>query len=1181
MKRRNASSEWFWLRPGQFPIYSEATSSNEDILYSGSDDESYDYPAQRRSRLEARGQDFLRGKPIFLLSTSLRGPFSKASGWTNPWNSANRLSGTVVEDGRVGELSENASFPTDAPTSGIQEQNGQISSTNNVLSPSHRQPRRMSHDALPTPDPLETTSLGSNSFMDASSASRVEDWRDRISSKIPSRDSFWSENGADEARRGSSLKRSVASGWLRKTEDGKSGKRRKLWEHDWESNDSPTRTIRSEASKRDNPIVGDSFASAMDEDQSTHTPLTSAEVKENHIPPTSPGGRSSTVMDTTKPSVNAPVARTDVPADDSIAPNQVEQESQEAHIRLPFSHHAPEKAVFSMPPSPASPSSALATDTVMPLDISPRMTRSRKRQNGTKYSGLPGSRNTGRKKQETVVSPQRIMLDVSKDSAHRTGTRSESGFESHSDDSFNYRSRPPRRKAKLANAQNRLQSTQSVPTQEPLPTRISDGLPNLVEAELPVNPAEATPSSPMAPTPSDKEAMQRDLVVIAGETRRSTLNVSPSFAEGATLVDLELSTRAQQAMHLPPERLSQLKVQEAGCDQPGPSLADDESKRENQKPEQLLEPTTQITKGGDLARDVQHEVPEDPSLGSASLPNDDYDQHHTMFENIFSTAIVKSPSPHPVSNCISGPRIDAMDIEINSQRHCNIRAVSNNLDQNHPCLSGGAATGRFDDEILPCDNSTKLQNQEDPDCGPQATSSQRLSTQQQSPWHSFGNPDEGNRPTEPNQKDLSASSDDSVHVPVDTLPLVSGRNAGVVRVEEEQSPWAKEAVHTQRNFLENAERTGNAPEDHISQLSIIASQALAVVRASPGSLNNDDSQLCASQVRPFNPLSSPASDKDYQEMEDSPLPEYSLGAEDLHKTPLRSEVVAPSTPETRLSSLPTPEFTMSIESSTKLRTPSPLRLRPASHRNSIGDGRLPSTQALMKENMTNPWLRPSTRSSEPRKKPKRISWGPLPGEEGHLESTPQDKDVVMGEPGFKTPAHRRAASPPPPILSNSKLPTAGQKFGNHFATLSRRRQSSTSYSRGSRFKPLLPSHSQQICPSPAPEAMAQAFLDADARVAEDQGGILLGTSQEPETLSGKLLDCTEQLDASPRNKNLGGGMYEGQADDDVSDVLNNLGDFLNYVDTEEELAKMGSGANKENRKPSYLDVGFMDAGIWD
>ena len=1178
MKRRNAHSEWYWLRPGKFPIYSEATSSKEDILFSGSDDESYDYPAQRRSRLEARGQDFLRGKPVFLLSTSLRGPFSKASGWTNPWNSANRLDGTAVQDGSVGELPEIASFPPDALTSGIEEQTSQVSSTNNVPSPSHGQPIRMSHDALPVPDPLEASSMVTNSFLDTSSVSRVEDWRDRIPSRIPSRDSFWSDNGADEAKRASSLKRSVAPGWLRKTEDGKSGKRRKLLEHDLESNPSPTRTIHSEASKRDNRIVGDSFSSAMEEDQGTLNPPTSAEVQNNHIPPTSPGGRSSKAMDINRTSVKAPAARTDVPADHSSAPNPVERETQ-AHIRLLSSHHAPDEAALSMPLSPASPSSPLASNTVKPLGLSPRMTRSRKRQNETGHKSLSGLRNMGRKKQETVDSRQSISA-ASKNPDHRTGTRSESGFESHSDDSFHYRSRASRRKAKLVDAQNKIHSTQSMPAQEPLPTRISDDLPNLVDPELPVNSPEVTPCSSTAPTQSDKEVMQRDLVVIAGETRRSTLNVSPSFAEGATLVDPELSTRAQQNMNLPPERLSPLKVLEPECDQPVPILGEDDSRREEQKPEQLLEPTVQIRNSGDLPRGVRQEVLEDPSLASVSPPNDDYDQHHTMFESIFSTAIVKSPSPQPVSNCISGSQIGAMDTETNLQRHCNIGAVSNNFDQSHLCLSDGAATGHLDDEILACDNSTPFHLQEDPDSGPLANISQRLSTQQQSPWHSSGGLDEESRPTEPNRKDFSASSDDCAHVPVETLPLVSGRNAGVIRVEE-QSPWAKEATHTQRNLLENAEYTGNAPEDRISQLSIIASQALAVVRASPGSLINDDSQLSASQVRPFNPLSSPASDKDYQDMEDSALPKYSLGAEDLRKTPLRSEVVAPSTPETRLSSLPTPDFTMSIESSTKLRTPSPLRLRSASHRNSLGEGRLPSTQALLEENLSNPWLGASTRASGSRKKAKQISWGPLPGEKGHLESAPHYKDTAMGEPGFKTPAHRRAASPPPSILSNSKLPTAGQKFGKHFATLSRRRQSSTTYSRDSRFKPLLPSHSQQVCPSPAPEAMAQAFLDADARVVEDQGAVPSGTSQESKTLSGKLLDCTEQLDASPGNKSLGGGMYEGPADDDVSDVLNNLGDFLNYVDTEEELAKMGSGANKENRKPSYLDVGSMDAGIWD
>ncbi|KAL2155566.1 hypothetical protein VTH82DRAFT_308 [Thermothelomyces myriococcoides] len=79
-----------WLHPDNFgnePIYCEALTNPDEVLCHGSDDEAYDSPAERRIRYETQAQRFLEGKPVFLLSASLRGPFDKVSGWTNPWRS--------------------------------------------------------------------------------------------------------------------------------------------------------------------------------------------------------------------------------------------------------------------------------------------------------------------------------------------------------------------------------------------------------------------------------------------------------------------------------------------------------------------------------------------------------------------------------------------------------------------------------------------------------------------------------------------------------------------------------------------------------------------------------------------------------------------------------------------------------------------------------------------------------------------------------------------------------------------------------------------------------------------------------------------------------------------------------------------------------------------------------------
>lgn len=56
----------------------------EDILLPGSDDElSTDFHRNKRRRIEAQGQRYLEGKPLFIQSASLRGPLD--TGWVNPW----------------------------------------------------------------------------------------------------------------------------------------------------------------------------------------------------------------------------------------------------------------------------------------------------------------------------------------------------------------------------------------------------------------------------------------------------------------------------------------------------------------------------------------------------------------------------------------------------------------------------------------------------------------------------------------------------------------------------------------------------------------------------------------------------------------------------------------------------------------------------------------------------------------------------------------------------------------------------------------------------------------------------------------------------------------------------------------------------------------------------------------
>ncbi|KAK5660662.1 hypothetical protein OQA88_12026 [Cercophora sp. LCS_1] len=72
-------------------VYCEEPTATDDILYVGSEDEAYssfpDPGQERRLRYEHQARRYIEGYPVRLLSTVLRGPFEKASGWTNPWRS--------------------------------------------------------------------------------------------------------------------------------------------------------------------------------------------------------------------------------------------------------------------------------------------------------------------------------------------------------------------------------------------------------------------------------------------------------------------------------------------------------------------------------------------------------------------------------------------------------------------------------------------------------------------------------------------------------------------------------------------------------------------------------------------------------------------------------------------------------------------------------------------------------------------------------------------------------------------------------------------------------------------------------------------------------------------------------------------------------------------------------------
>ncbi|KAK4239039.1 hypothetical protein C8A03DRAFT_14546 [Achaetomium macrosporum] len=418
-----------------------------------------------------------------------------------------------------------------------------------------------------------------------------------------------------------------------------------------------------------------------------------------------------------------------------------------------------------------------------------------------------------------------------------------------------------------------------------------------------------------------------------------------------------------------------------------------------------------------------------------------------------------------------------------------------------------------------------------------------------------------------------------------------------------QSPWNKDAdIVPSTSAI-----TGQLPSLPFSneKLSFIASQALEQT-ASQSPWARGDSQLQMPEVRLFNPLSSPAPTT-------IPSHDLPLADTDIHPPAPGDENVkmcdppCPSTPETKRSGLPTPDVTLSVKSFKEFMTPSP---QPAAKRRRISTityDHLPSTQALVDAAVSNPWIKPPSTKARKQKKhkrtPKRVSWAPLPDEE-EPSIRCVDVDATASSPSGAAPStksmrHRkgqhtprsRAASPPPSILSTSKLPAASQKFGKHFAAVANCRVGTTPLRRTASVR-LLPSASQQVCESPAVEAMAEAFIRAERGTDFSQEEVLEAGEDDSavelmcENTARMDVDQHDQGDEEGEDEDKENAQEETQEEeqqvDDVSAVLQNLDDFLGSWNLDAELAK--ARVESEREKRAHHDGvglgGSMDAGVW-
>ncbi|KAK4205753.1 hypothetical protein QBC40DRAFT_270811 [Triangularia verruculosa] len=423
----------------------------------------------------------------------------------------------------------------------------------------------------------------------------------------------------------------------------------------------------------------------------------------------------------------------------------------------------------------------------------------------------------------------------------------------------------------------------------------------------------------------------------------------------------------------------------------------------------------------------------------------------------------------------------------------------------------------------------------------------------------------------------------------------------------EQSPWGVDTV----SFPLGVNNDTPVP----SRVAVLSAPDSCQQPATQSPWAKGDSQLQvvippAPEIRSFVPFSSPANSAVLQRPE-TPPPQINLP--DGNNS--QASIAQLSTPESNKSVQRTPEsnnFGLSTKSFRDFMTPSP---KPAkrrkissmfsSNRNSAGP--ISSTQLLFDAATANPWtpgllssgsrsLRPTPATAKPKfllrqslssstplnpRKRKHVTFAPLPGEISPLPasspalspnpdpsspyfsaeypSTAPTATITVAAPITSVPtvSRIRPSSPPPSSIS-ADLPTAStEKFAKHFAKVATKRLGHTTFenpvAKLRQKKSLLPSASQQVCDSPSVEAMAEAFVFADAHARNSSSPTPAPTlpdeQDDDEALMQSQLDSQLGIVIEDGEEHVySGETIEGEtqpeSQDHVSDVLLNLDDFL-------------------------------------
>lgn len=264
---------------------------------------------------------------------------------------------------------------------------------------------------------------------------------------------------------------------------------------------------------------------------------------------------------------------------------------------------------------------------------------------------------------------------------------------------------------------------------------------------------------------------------------------------------------------------------------------------------------------------------------------------------------------------------------------------------------------------------------------------------------------------------------------------------------------------------------------------------------------------------------------------------------------------------------PSSDFAMSIKAFSDFATPSPTKKR-ASFNGSI--------------------LRDRFKTPVFQKPRRQVHFAPLPGEDesGNMDIDQKGDDTIyVEEDVYKTGPVRvprpitRAASPPPKDVSPAEvggLLDQDSKFAKHFEAMAKRKKSPR------KTLKLLPSDSQQAAAaSPGVGAMAEAFIQASQTRRK-----ALEMAESDEAAEAKVAGEGDDLPVVKSSSPVAMDTAEGQENvepvDDVSAVLDNLGEFLdNTWGVALDVGEQGADYSRAQPQPK-TPQGKKDArGIFD